>query len=238
VDFEKTRTLQPLEANKKQLEVEKQRHDLQKLQDQLRRLEVDRSAMPIVAPVDGWLVYGATRRGQWPDTDKARLALRPRLKLAPHVILMTIVPTAPVLARMDVPESLLEAVRPATRVKVVPTGFPDLELTGVVDHVSELPLRPDTFDGLVRLEQDSIAANKVKPGMSAKIIVTLCDKEATLTIPTAALKQSELDPDEEYVLVLGDDSASHKRVVTPGKRTEKRVEILEGLEPGERIVTP
>jgi membrane fusion protein (multidrug efflux system) len=41
----------------------------------------------------------------------------------------------------------------------------------------------------------------------------------------------------QYVLVVGPDSVVERRQVETGRRRPGEVEILEGLEPGERVIT-
>jgi multidrug efflux pump subunit AcrA (membrane-fusion protein) len=90
------------------------------------------------------------------------------------------------------------------------------------------------YDTTVRLES-GVGADLISPGMSGSVTFTLCDKEKTITIPASALKTSELDPEEQYVLVEREGEAPEKRSVTVGQKSDKRVEILKGLEPGDVI---
>ena len=73
----------------------------------------------------------------------------------------------------------------------------------------------------------------LSPGMYAETMIQLQQKNDTLTLPAQAVVQ---DGDQNYVLVV--DSTNHvaRRNITLGIQTANRMEILSGLQAGERVI--
>ena len=75
---------------------------------------------------------------------------------------------------------------------------------------------------------------RLKPQMFANVTLPLETTGDALVIPAKAL---QLEGDQRFVFVAVDDSSFTKRSVKVGRQQDSVVEILEGLKPGERIVT-
>ena len=74
------------------------------------------------------------------------------------------------------------------------------------------------------------------PGMACKVkIVTYLKKDA-LCVPPSTIVADELDEQKQSVKVLGKDGKTTVRPVTVGKKTDKQVEILDGLSEGDQIL--
>ena len=71
------------------------------------------------------------------------------------------------------------------------------------------------------------------PGAFANVELTLGETEDALLVPAEALIP---DFNTAFVFVVRDGKAERREVVT-GLRTDSRVQIVEGLEPGEMVVT-
>jgi multidrug efflux system membrane fusion protein len=82
-----------------------------------------------------------------------------------------------------------------------------------------------------------LQGQNVLPGMGVKVIPVSDDSQEgkMVSVPLNAVVPSNTG--EEFVWVVGEDQAVHKRVVTPGTLVGDRVEITSGLNLGERIVT-
>lgn len=59
---------------------------------------------------------------------------------------------------------------------------------------------------------------------------------AALTIPAEAV-QTAADGASKYVMVIGPDSAAHKRAIKPGIVTAQSVQVLDGLATGDTVIT-
>jgi cobalt-zinc-cadmium efflux system membrane fusion protein len=71
------------------------------------------------------------------------------------------------------------------------------------------------------------------PGMFAEVQLHVASVEADLTVPVTAL---ETEHDEEYVFVEVESDHFEKHVVSVGRRGRSDVEVLAGLDPGEKVV--
>ena len=75
------------------------------------------------------------------------------------------------------------------------------------------------------------------PGMTANVTITTRGARGPnnrLLVPIAAVAKQ--DTGEQVVWVLGSDQAVHRRLVSMGAPTENQIEIVSGLQPGDRIV--
>jgi multidrug efflux pump subunit AcrA (membrane-fusion protein) len=83
----------------------------------------------------------------------------------------------------------------------------------------------------VRIEVDNM---DVKPGMFADVAITTDVLQNVLVIPDAAL---QTDEDRQVVFVALGQNKFQKRVVKLGLEEEGRVEVLEGLNQGDKVVS-
>jgi RND family efflux transporter MFP subunit len=75
--------------------------------------------------------------------------------------------------------------------------------------------------------------DEIKPGMTANATIFTAQKIGVLVVPARAIKSN----DEKYVEILKDDNTIERRVVKTGLRGDDGVEIVEGLNEGEIIIT-
>jgi membrane fusion protein, heavy metal efflux system len=127
-------------------------------------------------------------------------------------------------------EKDLERVKTGQTVNVSVPAFPGLSLSGKVILVSSV-VDPDTRTVKVRTEVANHAA-KLRPDMFANVqIVTDVDREA-LSVPMAAVMTEK----DQSIVFVATGSGYERRVVKPGLQTNERVEILEGLKAGDKVV--
>ena len=97
--------------------------------------------------------------------------------------------------------------------------------------------RPDkskeTKNYLVRVALDK-ADGQLKSGMFAKGALRFLQKEKALFIPKSAVLELN---GKQYAFVLGDDKKVHRKTIQPGIRNADAVEIISGLQPGDRVIT-
>ncbi|MBX3566290.1 MAG: efflux RND transporter periplasmic adaptor subunit [Sphingomonas sp.] len=129
-----------------------------------------------------------------------------------------------------VPETLLAQVRPGQAIEARAAAYPDQPFRGTIATVDPV-LNAETRAATVR----AILANgdrKLKPGMLLSVSIESAARTSTAVPELAVVGEG----DKNFVFVLDGDKV--KRVpVTPGLRQNGKVEILEGLAPGQRVVT-
>jgi membrane fusion protein (multidrug efflux system) len=81
--------------------------------------------------------------------------------------------------------------------------------------------------------RDDNPEGRLRPGMSADVSVVLSARENALTVPSEAIF---VQGGQSLVYVVGADSTVSTRSVTLGLRQPGSVEIVAGLEAGDRVV--
>jgi RND family efflux transporter MFP subunit len=144
-----------------------------------------------------------------------------------------------ILVAVDVPETVMAAdLRAADIVQLVAefTGAPGLQFPV---HITEVAQAADpvtqTFKVRVALKAPPPGVNLL-PGMTAT--VTLTYRRAGILggrihVPIAAVSKDGAS--EQVVWVVGTDETVSRRPVKLGEASGGRIEIVDGLEPGERI---
>jgi multidrug resistance efflux pump len=225
----------PIQLEKQQIEREKQLVEDQRTRDKLAKLQRDRETMDVRAPADGIVYYGKWTRGKWSGADSAASQLEEGGKLSPHAVFMTIVNRRPLRIRVEVPEKELHRLQTGVTGKAVPTGYPGLELPASIQQVSPVPVSSGTFDAQVQVALGD-DAKAVVPGMGCQLTFVVYDKQDALTVPPAAVFEDEADGKRNVVYVKQQDAAPQKRKIVVGEKTEKKWEVLEGLQEGDVIL--
>ncbi len=148
-----------------------------------------------------------------------------------HQHLLTISDPSSLVTELPVSELVLPdlAIGDVARVRIDALG----------DHVFEgriiriyPSLDPVTRRGTVEVEIEPVPAGAA-PGQLCRVEL---NTRAALrrVIPFAALRR---DADSEYVYVLDDDNRAQRMAVVSGLRLAERIEIREGLEAGQQVIT-
>jgi membrane fusion protein (multidrug efflux system) len=145
--------------------------------------------------------------------------------------IVQLVAVDPIRLQMNVPESLLANIGPATPVELQVSAYPDRWWKGEVKYTSA-SLRERTRDLLV----EAVIANpeqKLRPGMFALARVPLPKADA-VTLPLASVK---VEGDLARVFV-NHEGTLEERLVELGAREGDVVEIRHGVKAGEAVVSP
>jgi HlyD family secretion protein len=89
-----------------------------------------------------------------------------------------------------------------------------------------------TFPVRVGLEE----TEGLKPGMNASVRIVVAKKANVIRVPLEAVSTN--DADQDFVLVLDESGQQVEVEVETGLENNERVEIVEGLEAGARVVLP
>ncbi|WP_350340640.1 efflux RND transporter periplasmic adaptor subunit [Candidatus Solincola tengchongensis] len=136
--------------------------------------------------------------------------------------------------KAEVEETDIPKVRVGQRVKVYLDAYPDLSFAGEVVQVG---IRAESGSGgttvfpvIVRLDRTEVP---LRLGYNATVDIEVLSREGIISLPLTALFSEE---GRDYVYVV-EEGKARRREVTVGERSEEWVEILAGLEEGERVVT-
>jgi membrane fusion protein (multidrug efflux system) len=129
-----------------------------------------------------------------------------------------------------VPETALAALRPGLTIQAVSAAYPDTPFRGQIATVDPV-IDPNTRAVTVRARLPN-PDGRLKPGMLLTVVIETAPRTGISVPELAVVGEGE----RRFVYVV--DKGMAKRVeVRTGLRANGRVEILEGLKPGQPIVT-
>ena len=136
----------------------------------------------------------------------------------------------PLIARIYLPEKEVLALDEGRAVRITLKADDGVRFAGRIRQISPVV---DTATGTVKVTVTAIEPPAVvRPGGFVAVDITRETHEDALVLPKeAVLRELKM----AYVFVARDDVAE-KRVVTLGLEEDDRIEVLTGLDPGERIV--
>ena len=142
--------------------------------------------------------------------------------------------TLSISARVDEIERGRLALKQPVTVQL--DAIPDRQFTGTIAQISTLATEdysggwpvPKNFDLRVALDQTDA---RLKPGMTAQIIVILDRVADALAIPV----QASFEKDGEAVAYVWDGSKFREHKIEVGVRAGDRILVARGLEPGDRV---
>ena len=215
-DFVAAQDVSDLEARVRQLEA---RREIDQAAVDEARLQL--SYTRITAPVDGRVGLRQVDAGNLVRSGDAEG-------------IVTITQTRPISALFSIPEtavpSLIEAMRRSDGLTVEAWDREERRLlaTGTLSSVDN---RIDTQTGTLRLRA-LFEDDRLFPNQSVNIRLQLGNEE-TLSIPDAAV---QFGSQGTYVYVIDAEDTASVRNVVLGASSDGRIEVLEGLEEGERVV--
>lgn len=130
----------------------------------------------------------------------------------------------------DVFEKDLPRVRPGQEVKLTVTAFPQSTFTGKVIFVDSV-VDPNTRTVKVRTEVAN-PDGRLKPDMFANVQIVTDVNRAAISIPQSAV----LNDDGKSIVFVAQGTGYQKRQVQPGIQNNDRVEIVDGLNAGDKVV--
>ncbi len=230
----KARVLLPLALDQARRELERLKIERARDAERLAKLESDRQALTVKAPIDGVVYYGRFTRGRWSGADTIAESLRPGSSVTKNTVFMTIVQPRPLVLRGTVSEVDVRKVRRGLKGMVEPAAFPFARLPAVVEQVAAVPASADSFEVLIAVDLDG-AAPAVVPGMNGTARFVVYRQEKAITVPARAVF-TEPDEAQPYVFLVPKDGKARKQPVRVGQSADDRVEILSGLREGHRIL--
>jgi membrane fusion protein, heavy metal efflux system len=127
-------------------------------------------------------------------------------------------------------EKDLQRVRLGQQVKLTVPAFPGSTFSGKVILVSTV-VDPETRSVKVRTEVPN-PDGRLKPDMFANVEIITNVNRAAISVPQSAV----LNDDGKMVVFVAEGDGYKKRPVTVGIQNDDRVEIVEGLNAGDKIV--
>ena len=217
----------------------KARFDLQ--DERLKKSQRQIDACLIKAPAPGLVVYASSsdifmRRGGGGGGSSRTIAAGETVYERQRLI--TLPDTAEMIAEIAVHETEVDKVRPGQRAVITVDPFPDENFKGRVLKVAQLPdasrgfLNPDlkvyTTQILIEGTHDYL-----KPGMSAKVEILVEQLTDVIIVPVTVVANRQ---GKKICFVVKADGSSEERPVKTGAFDDTFVQIVEGLEEGEKVM--
>jgi HlyD family secretion protein len=149
-------------------------------------------------------------------------------------VFMTVVAPRPFFIRATADEKDLHWLRPGLAGRAVLTGYPDLKLPAKLVQLSTVPREAGTFEARIAVEPGEGTA-ALMPGMACTVKFVPYRKDDALTVPASVVFTDGTDDGAHYVYCLNKNGKPEKRAVKVGKTVGDKTEVLEGLQPGDRI---
>lgn len=131
---------------------------------------------------------------------------------------------------VNVPEMDIRFIRPGDKARITVDAWPDAHWTGEVDFVSR-KADPATKTFRVRVVVDNADA-RIRPGMIARARFVRREIPDAITAPLFAV----LDKGGERLVFVVEDGKAVARTVQLGVIDGERVQVLQGLAPGDKLI--
>jgi membrane fusion protein (multidrug efflux system) len=142
----------------------------------------------------------------------------------------------PLKVDLRVPEVFLASIQPGQRITLTLDAFPKESFTGVVRAID--PLIDRSGRAIVIRAEIANENGRLRPGLFARVRLTLAERADALFVPEEAV-QPQGERHFVFKVVPGQDGQSVARLtsVRLGMRKVGEVEIVEGLVPGDVVVS-
>jgi HlyD family secretion protein len=228
LDLERFESTRDLALAKAKGELKKAQQELELQRQALARMEADLLTLILRAPKAGRVVPGTLVRGRWQGVEEATRALKPGQDVRAGQVLLTLFEPGDLRVRTQVGEGQLFQVAEGARGTIAPTAAESLELPVTLIALSQAGV-DGKHDALLSLDAGD---PRLLPGLTGKVKLRAKERPDVLSVPESALRK-EGDQMHAWVRV---DGANVAKPVKTGAKSGGRVEILEGLSAGDRVL--
>jgi RND family efflux transporter MFP subunit len=200
-----------------QAQIDLSRAQAQQTSARLEELQINLGNTRITSPVDGFVGRRNVDPGAW---------------VSQNAPIVSVVEISSLRLVANVVEKDLRLVNTGDPATVEVDAYPGDLFKGRIARVSPV-LDPATRTAAMEVEIPN-RDNRLKPGMYARVLLTIEERKDTTLVPKIAVVDFE---GKRGVWIPDDNNKARFHAVTLGIEDPDRIEILEGLKPGDRIVT-
>ncbi len=202
-----------------------EQNDLKELQDQLTKTK-------ICAQKTGLVTYGGNREHHYYGEEHIREGATVRQRQ----IIITIPNMTQMGVRVKIHESYIKKIEEDMSARIRVESFPDRPIQGKVTKVAVLPDSSNRWmNPNIKVYKTTIKIDGthewLKPGMTAKVEILVDELQGAVYVPIQAVFAEE----EEQVCYVRKGSLQ-RRVVQTGEYNDEYIQILDGLEVGEKVM--
>jgi membrane fusion protein, multidrug efflux system len=151
--------------------------------------------------------------------------------IGPNDPTFTVTDLDPLLAFVHVPEKEFRKIAPGQNAEVVIDALGSARFTGTISRISPT-VDPQTGTFRARVEVPD-ATRTLKPGMFARVNIVYERRQQALQLPRTSI----LDADGQQSVFVVVNGKAEQRMIRTGLASGGWIEVLEGLEGGEQVVT-
>lgn len=218
------------EANA-ELRLEDSRESVRQAQANLAEAQDNLRKTTIYAPLTGRVIALNTEEGEVVVSGTMN---------NPASVIGEIADLSEILAKVDVDETEVVLVKPGQRARILVDALPDKEYHGRVSEVGN--------KGFSRAQQPDVTFFKVeillddpdedlRPGMSVRAEIDTAVHPDVLVAPIQAVVERDVGDEETDVVFVVQDGKAVQKAVKTGISDETRVEIVSGVNAGDKVVT-
>lgn len=218
------------EANA-ELRLEDARESVRQAQANLAEAQDNLRKTTIYAPLTGRVIALNTEEGEVVVSGTMN---------NPASVIGEIADLSAILARVDVDETEVVLVKPGQSARILVDALPDKEYHGRVSEVGN--------KGFSRAQQPDVTFFKVevllddpdedlRPGMSVRAEIDTAVHPDVLVAPIQAVVERDVEDREADVVFVVQDGKAVQKAVKTGISDETRVEIVSGVQAGDKVVT-
>jgi RND family efflux transporter MFP subunit len=151
----------------------------------------------------------------------------------PGQLVISFLPASPFKIKVDIYEEDVVKINIGNSVDITLTAFPDETLKGKVISIDPAE---KLIEGVVYYETTigfETVSDKIKPGMTADVVIKTNSKENSLIIPESAIEKKD---GKTIVQVLKGKSFEEREIEIGLQGSNDMVEVVSGLAEGERLV--
>src|SRR3954466_1063993 len=183
----------------------------------LEELKITLSNTIITSPVNGFV---------------SKRAVDPGAFVSQNAPIVEVVDVSTVRLVANIVEKDLRTLKPGDSAKVEVDAFPGETFAGRIARISPI-LDPATRTAPIEVEIPNGTA-RLRPGMYARVGITVNSKKEALVVPINAMV--DLGGRRGVFTPLSDNTAAF-RVLQVGLETSDAVEVISGLQEGDRVIT-
>jgi membrane fusion protein (multidrug efflux system) len=151
--------------------------------------------------------------------------------IGPNDPTFTVTDLDPLVAYVHVPEKEFRKIAPGQNAEVVVDALSGERFVGTISRISPT-VDPQTGTFRARVEVPD-ASRRLKPGMFARVNIVYERRQDALQLPRSAI----LDADGAQSVFVVADGKAEQRTIRTGLSNGGWVEVLEGLQGAEQVVT-
>lgn len=181
------------------------------------RAKMQLDKMKVLAPIDGYLV--------------ALPYFTQGVKTPSGTVVAKIMNYQQMNLNIDMPEKFMPVVRPGMEAKITNYNLIGDTLKAILAQISPaIDENTRTFQGVLSVDNQEL---KFRPGMFVKVEIVTESKDSVIVVPRDAVRRGR----RGQVVYTVDRLTANEKPVVLGIESNDMVEIVRGLEPGERLVT-